>query len=130
MGIEQICQTISNFFNNIRKPFPQLPNAFLICSMRRRPGLSVIQSVANVTKDLNRLGIPTEEMPDGGVNLTIAYTYAIIKEVFRAIKKDMSLQTTILPGSSMIVAKGANGGGPMTVTGTIVNTPVGATMAN
>ena len=56
MGIEQICKTIANFFDNIRPPFPQLSRILLVCSMIRRPGLSAIQSVSNIVKDLNKLG--------------------------------------------------------------------------
>ncbi len=102
MGIEQICNTISNFFNNIRKPFPQLSRLLLVCSMIRRPGLSTIQSVANITKDLNKLGIPTGTMPDGSANLTIGFTFAIANEIYRALKQDASVQVGIQPGTLMV----------------------------
>lgn len=117
MGIEQICKTITNFFQNIRPPFPQLSRLLLVCSMIQRPGLSVIQSVANITKDLNVLGIPTGSMPDGSPNLTVAVTYAITQEHYRAMKEDASVQVGFQPGSMMVTAFGANGGGPITVQG-------------
>ena len=123
MRIKQICDTISNFFNNTIPPFPQLPRALLICSMMKRPGLSVIRSVTNITKDLNRLGIPTGPMPDGSLNLTIGYTFASTKETHRAIKNDMVVQASFSPGSAAVVAQGGNAGGPVTVAGTIINTP-------
>jgi len=104
MGIEQICQTITNFFNNVRPPFPQLSRLLLVCSMIRRPGLSVIQSVANITKDLNKLGIPTGSMPDGSANLTVGFTFATTKEIYRGVKKDASVQVGILPGTLMVQA--------------------------
>ena len=104
MGIEQICKTISNFFNNVRSPFPQLPRLLLVCSMIRRPGLSVIQSVANITKDLNKLGIPTGSMPDGSANLTIGFAFASTNEVYRAMKNDASIQVGIQPGTLMVQA--------------------------
>ena len=106
MGIEQICQTISNFFNNVRPPFPQLSRLLLVCSMIRRPGLSVIQSVANITKDLNKLGIPTGSMPDGSANLTVGVMFASTKEHHRAIKNDMSIQVGFQPASLNIVGYG------------------------
>jgi len=121
MGIQQICQTITNFFSKIRPPFPQLSRLLLICSMIRRPGLSTIQSTANIVKDLNKLGIPTGPMPDGSPNLTVAFCYASTKEIYRGIKKDMSIQVGIQPGTAMVVSEGANAGGPITVAGTIVN---------
>lgn len=117
MGIEQICQTISNFFNNVRPPFPQLSRLLLVCSMIRRPGLSVIQSVANITKDLNKLGIPTGAMPDGSANLTVGFTFANTNEIYRAIKKDASIQVGIQPGSMMITGFGSNAGGPVVIQG-------------
>ena len=117
MGIEQICQTISNFFNNVRPPFPQLSRLLLVCSMIRRPGLSVIQSVANITKDLNKLGIPTGSMPDGSANLTVGFTFANTNEIYRAIKKDASIQVGIQPGSMMITGFGSNAGGPVVIQG-------------
>lgn len=124
MGIEQICKTITNFFDNVRQPFPQLSRLLLVCSMIRRPGLSVIQSAANVTKDLNKLGIPTGPMPDGSSNLTVAYTYAVIKEIFRALKMDASIQVGVQPGSGIMIGFGANAGGPVEITSTNVNSMV------
>ena len=123
MGIKQICQTINNLFNNNRKPFPQLNRLLLVCSMIRRPGLSVIQSVANITKDLNKLGIPTGPMPDGSPNLTVAFAFAITKEIYRALKNDASIQVGFQPGSLMLTAFGANLGGPIIVEG--INTTAG-----
>lgn len=130
MGIEQICKTIVKLFDNVRPPFPQLSRILLVCSMIRRPGLSTIQSVSNIVKDLNRLGIPTGPMPDGSANLTVAFTFANTKEIYRGIKKDMSIQTSIQPGTAEIVGAGANAGGPVAIKGTIVNAPIGLGMAN
>ena len=113
MGIEQICKTISNFFNNVRPPFPQLPRMLLVCSMIRRPGLSTIQSVANITKDLNKLGIPTGSMPDGSPNLTIGFAFANTKEIYRALKNDASVQGGLQLASLMVQA------GPFTGTNTL-----------
>lgn len=104
MGISQICQTIKNYFQNVRTPFPQVPRILLVCSMIKRPGLSVVNSVSNITKDLNRIGIPTGTMPDGSTNLTIGFTYAVVNEVYRAIRKDMSIQVGIQPGTLNIVS--------------------------
>ncbi len=129
MSIEQICKTISNLFNNVRPPYPQLNRLLMLCSMIRRPGLSVIQSVANITKDLNKLGIPTGSMPDGSANLTVAFTFANTKEYYRGIKHDMTIQTTTQPGSASFVGTGTNGGGAMVVKGTLVNTPFGVGIA-
>lgn len=123
MGIQQICQTITNFFNNVRPPFPQLSRLLLVCSMIRRPGLSTIQSVSNIVKDLNKLGIPTGPMPDGSANLTVGFAFASTKEIYRGMKQDASIQVGFQPGSMMVTAFGTNGGGAMTVQG--MNTSAG-----
>ena len=105
MGIREICQSITNFlYNNIRTPFPQLPRILMVCSMIKRPGLSVLTSVSNVVKDLNKLGIPTGAMPDGSENLTVGFTLALTKETYRAIRSDMSIQVGIQPGTLDIMA--------------------------
>lgn len=130
MGIEQICKTITNFFDNLRPPFPQLSRILLVCSMIRRPGLSTIQSVSNIVKDLNRLGIPTGPMPDGSANLTVAFTFASTKEIYRGIKKDMSIQVGIQPGTMSSVGFGGNAGGPVTVVSTNTTPSMGYGMAN
>ena len=122
MGIEQICRTITNFFSKIRPPFPQLSRILLVCSMIKRPGLSVLQSVANITKDLNKLGIPTGSMPDGSTNLTVAFAFASTKETYRALKFDASVQCGMIPGTGLIFGSGANAGGPVVIQGTMINT--------
>jgi hypothetical protein len=83
--------------------------------MIKRPGLSTLQSVANITKDLNKLGIPTGSMPDGSTNLTVAFAFASTKEIYRGIKKDMSIQVGIMPGTLASFGVGANAGGPVTI---------------
>jgi hypothetical protein len=110
MGIKQICNTIKNYFNKTRSPFPEFPGLLIVCSMGKRPGLSTIQSTSNIVTDLAKLGIPTGTMPDGSANMTVAYTYANIKEIVRAIRKDLNIQGAILPGSLNIIVGGAGGG--------------------
>ena len=130
MGIAQICQTIGNYFSNVRPPFPQLSRILLVCSMIKRPGLSVLQSVANITKDLNKLGIPTGSMPDGSTNLTVAFALASTKETYRAIKKDMSIQVGIQPGTMGSFGVGANAGGPVTIQSFNITPSMGFGVAN
>ena len=122
MGIEQICQTISNFFKNVRPPFPQLSRLLLVCSMVRRPGLSTIQSTSNIVKDLNKLGIPTGPMPDGSANLTVGVMFASTKEIYRGLKEDASIQVGIQPGTMALTGYGANAGGPVTIFGNNIST--------
>jgi hypothetical protein len=94
MGISQICKSIKDYFNNAREPVQQLPRILLACSLKKRPGLSTVVSVANIIKDLNMMGIPTGPNPDGSPNLTVAVTFGVVKEMFRALKLDAVVQVT------------------------------------
>jgi len=94
MGISQICKSIKDYFNTAREPVQQLPRILLACSLKKRPGLSTVVSVSNIIKDLNMMGIPTGPNPDGSPNLTVAVTFGIVKEVFRALKLDAVVQVT------------------------------------
>jgi hypothetical protein len=121
LGIEGICNAITNLFKGVRPPAKQVSRLLLVCSMIKRPGLSVIQSTANVTKTLSMLGIPTDRMPDGSENMTIAVVHSVITEVFRALKMDASVQVGFQPGSLSSIGVGGNAGGPVTVVSRITN---------
>ena len=99
MGIQQICNTIKNYFKDTRKPVSMLSGILIACSMCKRPGLSTIRSTANIVADLSKLGIPTGTMPEGCDNMTVAYSYAQTDELFRALRKDAYLQGAFQPGS-------------------------------
>jgi len=121
MGIAQICQTISNFFNRARKPRPRLSSILVYCSSLKKPGLSTIYSTSNIVKDLNKLGIPTGPMPDGSPNLTVAAFFASTKETFRAFDKDALIQVSIPPGSINVHGVGVGVNGPVPFDGTNTN---------
>lgn len=116
--IQSICDAITTFMDKYRHPFPQLSRALLVCAVPKRPGLSTIYSVSNIVKDLNKLGIPTGPMPDGTPNLTVAFVYANTKEIYRAMKKDASVQVGFQPGTMAIFGTGGNAGGPVVINGT------------
>lgn len=113
MGIQQICNSIKNYFKNSTEPFPILPSILIACSMGKRPGLSTVRSTANIVNELSKLGIPTGVMPDGSPNLTVAFSYAATDEYVRMIREDLASQGAGIPGDANVVS----GGGA----GTIVN---------
>lgn len=115
MNISNICKTIKNFFRHARVPVPSISNVLVVCSSINKPGMSVIESTSRIVKDLEKVGIPTGPMPDGSVNLNVAMTFAIVKEVQRMIKEDMQCEGGQQPGS-VNVQVGPSG------TGTNLNT--------
>jgi hypothetical protein len=99
MGISQICNSVLNYFSTTRPSVQQLPRLLLVMSLMRRPGLSTITSSSNIVKDLNMMGIPTGPMPDGSPNLTVAHTFAMVNEIYRALRLDAVVQVGIGPAA-------------------------------
>ena len=126
MNVTQICNSIIALFKKKIPPMPQLPRSLVVSSSVKKEGLSTIKSTSNVVTELNKLGIPTDKMPDGSPNLTIAFIQAITEERNRSLKFDASFQVGIQPGSMMLTAIGANGGGPITVQGVNTSTGIGS----
>jgi len=121
IGIKSIIKGINKLFDRVRPPAPQISRLLMVCSMMKRPGLSVITSVSNVANALAGLGIPIGTMPDGSTNLTLGFLNEYTSEIFRALKFDASVQVGIQPGTMSSVGVGSNAGGPMTVISNIIN---------
>lgn len=102
MFVDKIVDSIQKVMDVVRLPAKEVPGILLVCSMVRRPGLSLLTSLANVSRDFNRLGIPTEKNPDGSENLSISYAATMLKEVIRAIQNDMKITNATVPGSEII----------------------------
>lgn len=118
MNVKQICDTIKNVAEKVtRAAFPSIPAIVMLCSLAKRPGLSTIISVINITQSFKKKGIPTEENEDGTPNLNVQMAYAIVDEVYRALREDANVQGAIAPGAINITANGANAGGPIVVQG-------------
>ena len=125
MTIEAISNKIRDLFLKVRKPVQLLQQTLVLCSALKRPGLSTVLSVANIVKDLNKLGIPTGPMPDGSPNLTVAMVYAVVNEIQRSINEDLVIQIAMSPGSISFVGTGANAGGNVIITGANINSGMG-----
>lgn len=93
----------------------------MVCSLAQRPGLSVINSTANIIKSQARFGAPTGDLPDGTPNMMNSLINEIVKEIFRALREDAQIQVGGGPGSIISVTTGGNAGGPVTCVGTNTN---------
>lgn len=118
MGIQQICDAIRNLFNAMRAPMSTLPLLIMVCSLIKRPGLSVIISAGNIIRSQSSFGAPTSAtLPDGQPNMMNSLIVQIVDEIYRAIREDMSLQVVIPSGSISVTTTGSNAGGPVVSTG-------------
>lgn len=126
LGLETITNSIKNLFNSsLRSPAKIIPGIILICSLARRPGLSCLISFGNIIQEMDKNGIPTDNLPDGTPNLMNKMVKSVVCEVFRALKEDANIQVGIAPGTVNIMATGGNAGGPVTVLGSNINVATG-----
>lgn len=118
MNVKSICDTIKNFAQSkIRSAFPAIPAIIMLCSLAKRPGLSTIMSVINISQNFKKHGIPTEVNEDGTPNLNVQMAYIIVDEIYRALREDAKIQGAGAPGAVNFVGTGANAGGPVAVVG-------------
>lgn len=121
MNIADISNAIKSLFNVTRQPAPEIPGALMAIGCTQKPGLSTIVSTGNIVKALNAHGIPTDPLPDGSENKTVALVIAVVEEVYRAIREDANIQVAHMPGAITILATGANSGGPVVSNGININ---------
>ena len=83
-----------------------------------------MEITSTAIENIKSTGIPTEENEDGTPNLVNEYTYAVVKAVTDALKKQGAIQVVIPAKTLMIQATGGNAGGPVTCIGTNVTDSV------
>lgn len=121
MSISDIAKIITNLFDTTRQPAPQIPGMLMAIGCTQKPGLSTIVSTGNIVKELKNHDIPTDPLPDGSENKTVALVIAIVNEVFRAIKQDANIQVSHMPGAISVLSNGANSAGPVVSQGININ---------
>lgn len=121
MTIADISNSIKSLFNITRQPAPEMPGALMAIGCTQKPGLSTVVSTGNIVKAISKHGIPTDPMPDGSENKTVAYTIAVVEEIFRAIREDANIQVAHTPGAISVITTGANSGGPVVSQGVNIN---------
>ncbi len=127
MGIQQICNTIKNLFKKTRDAFPTIPGMLIACGGCDRPGLSALESTANFTVSLSKLGIPTGTMPEGFSNMSVGFGMAQMNETYRALREDAYTQVAFQPGSINFAVGGVFAG---VATGTNIGTGKSCAVAN
>ena len=120
-NISYISNQIKSLFDFSRQPAPEIPGMLMAVGCSQKPGLSSKVSLGNIVRVLDKHEIPTDPMPDGTENKTVAYTIAIIDEIFRAIREDANIQVAHSPGAITIMASGENSGGPVVSQGININ---------
>lgn len=121
MNIADISNSIKSLFNITRQPAPEIPGMLMAIGCTQKPGLSTVVSTGNIVKALSKHNIPTDPLPDGSENKTVALVIAVVEEVFRAIREDANIQVAHMPGAISVLSTGANSGGPVVSQGININ---------
>lgn len=121
MTIADISNRIKTLFSITRSPAPEIPGMLMAVGCTQKPGLSTVVSTGNIVKALSKHGIPTDPMPDGSENKTVALVIAVVEEVFRAMREDANVQVAHTPGAISVLTTGANAGGPVVSQGININ---------
>lgn len=121
MTIADISNRIKSLFSITRSPAPEIPGMLMAVGCTQKPGLSTVVSTGNIVKALSKHGIPTDPMPDGSENKTVALVIAVVEEIFRAMREDANVQVAHTPGAISVLTTGANAGGPVVSQGININ---------
>ena len=121
MTIADISNRIKSLFSITRSPAPEIPGMLMAVGCTQKPGLSTVVSTGNIVKALSKHGIPTDPMPDGSENKTVALVIAVVEEIFRAMREDANVQVAHTPGAISVLTTGANSGGPVVSQGININ---------
>ena len=115
--IDKIASMMQSAMNSIKTPAAILPSTLLYATAIQRTGLSASKIASQIISNNQALGIETGENPDGTPNIVNQYTYNVVKSVVDALKSDAVIHTVIPAGTILVEVVGANGGGPVTCTG-------------
>ena len=117
-GITKIVDQMLEAMEKGVTPAQTLPPILLKCITQTRPGLSAYKTTTEIIMNNKKIGIPTEDNPDGSTNLINLYTYNVVKCIYDALKNEASVQVAIPRESLLIQGNGANAGGPIVTNGT------------
>lgn len=113
--VQTISDAIDSAFNFIRPSLVEIPSLIMLCSVIQRPGISVINIVANIIKREGECGAYVGVMPDGSPNVMNRIYRVIVEEVIKEIRLNARVDIAIAPGSITSFGTGANAGGPLSV---------------
>ena len=118
MNIKSIADTLTKLIESVRVPIIPIPAILLLCTIIKRGGTSPMIAAANIIRRQSEFGAPPGPLPDGSPNMMNAFIYVMTSEIMREIKENCVVESVIPPGTMVVTALGANGGGPVTCIGT------------
>jgi len=127
-----IAEEIAAFFlfllNEDREILPK-PSLKQILAAKARPGLSSDILSASIIARFPEIGIPTGPLVGGSPNVMEEFVKVVCEEFIDAIRSDMRIDVALDPGA-VVVANGANAGGPVVAVGSTTAPHSGAALAS
>lgn len=123
MSIQEISKTIKKVIEGVRIPLMEVPAILLVCSTINRPGLSAKLTAANIIRRQSEAGVPVGRLCDGSSNSYEAMEVIRVEEIFKAIKFQSRVDSSIPIGGIQFVGTGGNAGGPVVIQGFNTNNP-------
>lgn len=91
---------------NLALPGGSRPPTFALAGARLLPGFSPTRAMANVTENIQKLGLPTGDMPDGSPNLALPAMFQQVKGVNDEKLSNSATHTWCAPVAVGLVATG------------------------
>lgn len=114
-----IAEELASFFlfllNEDRQRVPRL-SLKQILTAKARPGLSSDILAASIIDKFPEIGIPNKPLVGGKPNVMENFVRILCEEIVDAIQNDMRVDIALDPGA-VVVANGANAGGPVVAVG-------------
>ncbi len=91
---------------NLALPGGSRPPTFALAGARLLPGFSPTRAMANVTENIQKLGLPTGDMPDGSPNIALPAMFQQVKGVNDEKLSNSATHTWCAPVAVGLVATG------------------------
>lgn len=102
LSVQTICEKIEKLISTVRVPLPSVPAVLIACSVIKRPGLSAMMLASEIIRRQPEAGAPYGPLADGSSNIMEAMERIRCETIVKAIKNDLKIETSIMPGSIII----------------------------
>lgn len=126
ININEVLSLIDRAIEAARKPAQIIAGYLIYATSSVRPGISKDIISAQIISENATYGINTGQMPDGKENVVNKFVVNVVEKVIDELKDEAKVECVIPKGSILVVAQGANAGGPVVAVGTNINDATGS----
>ena len=115
---KSVLEGLSNLFKVPSTASQRMPSPIILAT-ENRPGMSPTEIAARIIKRQSEAGLPVGDLPSGKVSPAEIMERIRMEELIKSLVSESRIDVAIKPGT-LITATGANAGGPVVVTGTVM----------